>query len=170
MGAILVRIWLAQDRSDAPVDQAGLTGPAAQDRRVRLDRVVMLAPPNQGSEVVDVFCDMRFSWLNRPASQQLGTDGVASVLPQARYPLGVIAGNRSVNPLFSALIPGRDDGAVSVAATAIKGMTDHITLLVTHSFLMNNPLVLYQVLWFLRQGAFARDVTLMDAVNALTQH
>ena len=171
MGAILVRIWLAQDRLDVPVDQAGLTGPAAQDRRVRLGRVVMLAPPNQGSEVVDVFGDMRFfSWLNGRASQQLGTDGVAPVLPQARYPLGVIAGSRSVNPLFSALIPGRDDGAVSVAATALKGMTDHITLPVIHSFLMNNPLVLYQVLWFLRQGAFARDVTLMDAVRALTQH
>ena len=171
MGAILVRIWLAQDRLDVPVDQAGLTGPAAQDRRVRLGRVVTLAPPNQGSEVVDVFGDMRFfSWLNGPASQQLGTDGVAPVLPQARYPLGVIAGSRSVNPLFSALIPGRDDGAVSVAATALKGMTDHITLPVIHSFLMNNPLVLYQVLWFLRQGAFARDVTLMDAVRALTQH
>ncbi len=171
MGAILVRIWLAQDRLDVPVDQAGLTGPAAQDRRVRLGRVVMLAPPNQGSEVVDVFGDMRFfSWLNGPASQQLGTDGVAPVLPQARYPLGVIAGSRSVNPLFSALIPGRDDGAVSVAATAMKGMTDHITLSATHSFLMNNPLVLYQVLWFLRQGAFARDVTLMDAVKAVTQH
>ena len=171
MWAILVRIWLAQDRLDVPVDQAGLTGPAAQDRRVRLGRVVMLAPPNQGSEVVDVFGDMRFfSWLNGPASQQLGTDGVAPVLPQARYPLGVIAGSRSVNPLFSALIPGRDDGAVSVAATALKGMTDHITLPVTHSFLMNNPLVLYQVLWFLREGAFARDVTLMDAVKAVTQH
>ena len=171
MGAILVRIWLAQDRLDVPVDQAGLTGPAAQDRRVRLGRVVMLAPPNQGSEVVDVFGDMRFfSWLNGPASQQLGTDGVAPVLPQARYPLGVIAGSRSVNPLFLALIPGRDDGAVSVAATALKGMTDHITLPVIHSFLMNNPLVLYQVLWFLRQGAFARDVTLTDAVRAVTQH
>ena len=171
MGAILVRIWLAQDRLDVPVDQAGLTGPAAQDRRVRLGRVVMLAPPNQGSEVVDVFGDMRFfSWLNGPVSQQLGTDGVAPVLPQARYPLGVIAGSRSVNPLFSALIPGRDDGAVSVAATALKGMTDHITLPVIHSFLMNNPLVLYQVLWFLREGAFARDVTLMDAVKAVTQH
>ena len=69
-----------------------------------------------------------------------------------------------------ALIPRRDDGAVTVAATALKGMTDHITLPATHSFLMNNPLVLYQVLWFLRQGAFARDVTLMDAVRALTQH
>ena len=171
MGAILVRIWLAQDRLDVPVDQAGLTGPAAQDRRVRLGRVVMLAPPNQGSEVVDVFGDMRFfSWLNGPASQQLGTDGVAPVLPQARYPLGVIAGSRSVNPLFSAVILGRNNGAVSVAATAMKGMTDHITLPATHNFLMNNPLVLYQVLWFLREGAFARDVTLMDAVRALTQH
>ena len=52
----------------------------------------------------------------------------------------------------------------------MKGMTDHITLSATHSFLMNNPLVLYQVLWILGKGAFARDVTLMDAVKAVTQH
>ena len=95
---------------------------------------------------------------------------MASVLQQARYSVGVIAGNLSVSQLFSVLIPWRDDGAVSVAATAMKGMTDHITFPVTHSFLMNNPLVLYQGMWFLRQGAFARDVTLMDAVRALTQH
>ena len=74
---------------------------------------------------------------------------MASVLQQARYSVGVIAGNLSVSQLFSVLIPWRDDGAVSVAATAMKGMTDHITLSATHSFLMNNPLVLYQVLWFL---------------------
>jgi hypothetical protein len=49
-------------------------------------------------------------------------------------------------------------------------MTDHITLSATHSFLMNNPMVLYQVLWFLLQGSFTRDVTLMDAVKPVTQH
>ena len=171
MEAILVRIRLAQDRS-GPSERSGRAdGTRAAAPAHRAGQSCYASTTQSG--VRSCGCIWRyaiFSWLNGPASQQLGTDGVAPVLPQARYPLGVIAGSRSVNPLFSALIPGRDDGAVSVAATAMKGMTDHITLPVTHSFLMNNPLVLYQVLWFLREGAFARDVTLMDAVKAVTQH
>ena len=51
----------------------------------------------------------------------------------------------------------------------MPGMKNHITVPATHSFFMNNSLVLYQVLTFLRQGVFARDVTLADAVKSLIQ-
>lgn len=150
MGGILARVWLADHQ---PAD---------------MGRVVMLAPPNKGSELVDAFADVgAFRWLNGPAGLELGTgrDGVPGGLPVPGYDLGVIAGSRSVNPVYSAILPGADDGKVSVASTRVVGMADHITLPVTHTFMMLNPVVIEQTLQFLATGVFDPDITYSDAVK-----
>jgi hypothetical protein len=137
----------------------------AKQRPANLGRVVMLGPPNQGSELADALAEMKLMELvNGPAGQQLGTgpNSVPKQLGAADFPLGIIAGNRSVNPLTSAVFDGPNDGKVSVANTKLDGMTDHIVLPATHTFMMNNPLVIAQTLHFLQHGRFDHELTLRE--------
>ena len=122
-----------------------------------LGRVVMLSPPNKGSEVVDKLKTFFFfKWLNGPAGQQLGTDreSVPNSLGPAHFELGIITGDRSVNLLLSRLIPGTDDGKVSVENAKLGGMKDFLVVHATHPFIMKNREVMAQVVNFLKNGMF----------------
>lgn len=130
-----------------------------QHRPANLGRVVMLGPPNGGSELVDLLRRLPFFRHHMgPSRGQLGTDpaSLPARLGPADYDLGVIAGTKSWNPLFSWLLPGPDDGMVAVARTKMEGMSDFVTVPRSHSFMMNAPDVIAQTIAFLRDGAFER--------------
>lgn len=137
-----------------------LRGFLATERPEHLGRAVMLAPPNQGSELVDRLSGLRpYRWINGPAGMQIGTDPASFLrrLPPVDYPVGVIAGSRTANILLSQFLPKPNDGKVSVASTHVAGETDHLTLPVTHTYMMNNPKVIGQVRKFLQDGRFSRQ-------------
>ena len=140
MGGILLRAWFRDAKPTRP------------------GRAVMLAPPYRGSEVINTMKEWGLAETLGPAGAALaaGPDGAPARLPDPPLEFGVIAGDRSVSPLMSALIPGRDDGKVSVASTMASGAADHIVLPVTHTFLMNEPLTIWQTSHFLRHGKFER--------------
>ena len=145
LGGIVVRAALQHESSDA--------------WRHRLGRIVMLAPPNHGSELADLFA----AWpvtrrVLGPAGVALGT-GTDSVphtlgaLPDG-VEVGVIAGDRTFDPLLGRLVSGPHDGKVSVASTHVEGMTDHRVVHRGHTFLMIAPDVQAAVFAFLEHGRF----------------
>jgi triacylglycerol lipase len=142
LGGILVRSYLA--RHEVP----------------NLGRVVMLAPPNQGSEIVDKLGSWKlFQKINGPAGNELGTDTNSAPCRTgaANFPAGIIAGDRSINWINSLfLIPGRDDGKVSIERTRLAGMSDFIVIHATHPFIARNHETIRQTIQFLRTGKFGR--------------
>jgi len=129
-----------------------------------LGRVVMLSPPNRGSEVVDKFGQtLLFKWLNGPAGQQLGTgeNSLPNRLGDVTFDVGIITGDRTINLILSQIIPGVDDGKVSVKNAKLKGMKDFIIIHATHPFIMKNPKAIEQTLSFLRTGKFS----LFDSID-----
>lgn len=144
MGGLLLRYYLTQRRLP------------------ELGRTVMLSPPNQGSEIADKLKDTAiYQWVNGPAGQQLGTgeDGIARRLPPVSYPVGIITGNAHsfFDAYFSDIIPGEDDGKVSVKRAKVDGMTDFLPLPYGHTFIMEEEEVIGQVIHFLRWGKFQKE-------------
>lgn len=124
----------------------------------RVHRAVMLAPPNRGSELAELLRrNPVYRLATGPAGQQIGMgpESLPRSLPPPPFELGVIAGDRSLNPFFSRAFSDASDGKVSVASATIEGMRDMVVVPRSHTFIMWAPEVLAQVFEFLERGRFA---------------
>jgi len=155
LGGILVRAQLEANRPE------------------RLGRVVQIAPPNHGSEIVDSLAGNPLfevvlgptgsdlgtgpdSFPNRIGASDLGTgpDSFPNRIGAPDYEIGVIAGSESINPVGAVLLPEANDGTVSVESTRLEGAADFIVVEANHTFIMQEPEVADQVVYFLRNGRF----------------
>jgi pimeloyl-ACP methyl ester carboxylesterase len=129
-------------------------------RPPNLGRVVMCAPPNRGSELADLLVSLNLAnTILGPAHAHLVTRRTVeneALLGTVDYDLGIIAGNRSLTPVPARLLPPPHDGKVSVQATHLAGMADHIVVPVPHSLMTAHPASTSQALHFLSEGRFRR--------------
>jgi len=129
----------------------------ASDPLPNLGRAVMLSPPNQGSEVVDRIGHWGlFKTINGPAGQQLGTaeDSFVNRLPSIDFECGIITGDRSINWINSGMIPGKDDGKVSIENAKETGATAFKVVHASHPMIMKKKSVIDEVIRFLKTGQF----------------
>jgi len=154
LGGILVRVYLADNAID------------------NLGRVVMLAPPNQGSRAVDEMVRIPgFDWLNGPAGYQLGKgpESVPLRLGVPEFDFAVIAGDRTIDPITSAVLDDPDDGKVSVSDTRLQGMQDFVVVPVSHAMIMQDRAVFRLVKNFLAHGSFDPDPATVHVVMTTSQ-
>ncbi len=153
MGGIVLRYYLEQHEVEG------------------LGRVVMLSPPNQGSELADWAAENPvLEKLLGPAIEELGTgpESIPSRLGPVDFELGVIAGDRTLNPLFSRIIPGVDDGKVSVERAKVSGMADFLVVPHSHTYIMLSEDVIEQVIHFLENGQFRHEAESGEPVAGST--
>lgn len=152
MGGLLARVYIARHR------------PA------RLGRVVMLGTPNGGSELADRLQNVGlYRAYFGPAGLQLVTTKPVTLasLPPADYEVGVIAGNRFLDPIAALfLLPWPNDGRVSVESCKLVEMTDYTTVKASHMALLVHPTSIRQTIAFLRTGQFEAIRPLLRGVIA----
>ncbi|WP_221031166.1 esterase/lipase family protein [Actomonas aquatica] len=146
MGGIMLRGWLKTHGVPEPLTRG---------------RVVMYAPPNQGSSLVDRIGRWKLFQLSTGVNgRRLSTAPDSFPNQLGAWPegpqLGILAGNRPINPLLAYWCGGPGDGKVRVAETKLEGMADHLVLPHSHTWIQYRKPAITQVVTFLRDGAFAR--------------
>lgn len=123
----------------------------------RVNRIVMIAPPNHGSRTATKWSDKSlFNALFGKSGRQLGLDweDVEEKLATPDTEFGVIAGGWGNDTGFSLRLPGDDDGRITVATTRLVGATDFVVVPALHELIANDPRVLNYTLHFLQDGCF----------------
>jgi len=125
-------------------------------------RIVMLSPPNQGSELSRTFSDAWwFDWVVGPAGGSLTQEGEGIIhrLKPITAPVGIIAAYRDWSLWPDGWLPAPNDGTVSVQSMVLEEMDDFILVNSGHAMMRSNETVHSQIGHFLESGRFLAPVT-----------
>ena len=141
MGGLVVRCYLKDHKDE------------------RIQRMVMLGVPNQGANMADILKNnVLFKLIFGPAGKQLGINaGFIASLPTPKFEFGIIAGARGDEKGYNPLVPGDDDGTVSVESARLPGAADYAPVQCLHSFIMNHADTIAYTSHFLKTGQFRKE-------------
>lgn len=119
--------------------------------RLTLGRIVMLAPPNQGSVLAEALATLPpYHWIGGPSAVEIAAGGPFAGLPE-EVEVAVIAGGTG-GWGFNPLLPGDDDGVVTVAETELEGVRESLLVPALHTVIAAAPETIAATLSFLKHG------------------
>ena len=145
MGGIVVRSFIASRKLDK--------------RFPFFYRFVMMAPPNRGSKMADILSSNQLAnWIFGPSLSMLRTDSASYVrtLGQPSCEFGIIAGGKGNGKGYNRLLPGDNDGIVSVETTKLDSMKNFLYVRSMHTFIMEKTIVRKNIVSFLKTGKFVK--------------
>lgn len=128
----------------------------------RIKRMVMLAPPNQGSSFGRAVNDnILFESIWGISGQELanGFDDLELQLATPDFEFGILAGVMRSNLVRNPLLDGPNDLVVTVEESKLAGAHDFRTVNSTHTRIMNQHETLQYVHRFLKSGYFESEPT-----------
>ncbi len=124
----------------------------------RIGKVVMLAPPNNGSEIIDNFKGVKvLEKIIGPAGMELGTDSLDTprTLGDAKVPTGVVIGTGKTFPLIELFVKEENDGMVTIESAKLEGMKDFKVDKSSHTMITFSDEVIDYVVRFLKEETFS---------------
>jgi hypothetical protein len=153
LGNLVVRHWLSEFAS------GGRSLPGHQ----QFGRMVMLVPPNRQPELANKLVrGALVEFVAGPAAQQLAASGWKTVeanLATPHFQFGILAGGKGDSRGYNPLLPGDDDGVITVESTRLPGARDFRIVPTLHSFIMNDQKVHEMTVRFLAHGYFESEET-----------
>jgi len=142
MGGLVIRHLLARD--------------GAWKRQLKVNRIVLIAPPNQGSSIAKWLKDFPpYKVLYGHSGQQLTPAKIAKI-PAIIQSFGIIAGGTDDGEGFNPILKGNDDGTVAVDETRLSDADDFIIIPEIHARISNHPKTIEATINFLESGKFNR--------------
>ena len=126
----------------------------------RIKRIVMLAPPNQGSALATLFKDnhlFHIFWGKSGEQIAVNWDKLAEKLATPTCEFGIIAGGNIKSFINNPFIKGEDDLVLRVPETRLAGAHDFIIVPSYHGRIMNNSQTKSYTSSFLQKGYFISE-------------
>lgn len=122
-------------------------------------RIVMLAPPNKGTEMADIFSNPTTEFLLGPNVKHMKTDSdsYANKLPIPTCEVGIIAGVKGRKPWFNPFLKEDNDGNVSLSLTTLGNEKDVVLIKASHGLMTQQEKVSKLINSFMKNGSFGSN-------------